>query len=77
MVVNALSVWLEVTVKSGGKVYHQRYETGKAMGTLQEIGTCRKNDTGTKVCFYPDGEIFEKTYFKAESIKAECMKLHI
>lgn len=69
-VVNALSVWLEVTVKSGGKVYHQRYERGKVIAPLEEIGTCRKNDTGTKVCFYPDGEIFEKTYFKADSIKS-------
>ena len=68
-VVNALSIWLEVTIKREGKVYHQRYERGKIVTELTEIGTCRKNDTGSKVSFYPDGEIFEKTYFKAESIK--------
>ena len=68
-VVNALSVWLEVTIKREGKIYHQRYERGKIVSELTEIGTCRKNDTGSKICFYPDGEIFEKTYFKAESIK--------
>ena len=39
------------------------------MYPLKEIGTCRKNDTGTKVTFLPDDDIFEKTYFKAESIK--------
>ena len=69
-VVNALSVWLEVWVKSDGKVYHQRYERGKTITNLEETGTCRKNDTGTTVRFLPDGDIFEKTYFKADSIKS-------
>ena len=68
-VVNALSVWLDVTVKRDGKVFTQRYEKGKIASPLNEVGTCRKNDTGTKVSFFPDGEIFEKTYFKSESIK--------
>ena len=69
-VVNALSEWLEVTIKVDGKVYMQRYERGKVMYPLKEIGACRKNDTGTTVRFLPDGEIFEKTYFKAEAIKS-------
>ena len=69
-VVNALSVWLEVNVKRDGKVYNQRYERGKIMYPLKEVGTCRKNDTGSTVHFYPDGEIFEKTYFKADAIKS-------
>ena len=69
-VVNALSVWLEVNVKRDGKVYNQRYERGKIMYPLKEVGTCRKNDTGSTVQFYPDGEIFEKTYFKADAIKS-------
>ena len=41
-VVNALSVWLEVNVKRDGKVYNQRYERGKIMYPLKEVGTCRK-----------------------------------
>lgn len=69
-VVNALSEWLKVTIKREGKVYEQNYARGKVMSKLKEVGTCRKNDTGTSVTFYPDGEIFEKTYFKAESIKS-------
>ena len=64
-VVNALSVWLEVKVRSEGKVYQQMYEKGKAVAPLEVIGTCRKGDTGTTVTFLPDGEIFDKTYFKA------------
>lgn len=69
-VVNALSEWLEVTIKRDGKVYNQRYERGKVMYALKETGTCRKNDSGTTVRFLPDKEIFEKTYFKAEAIKS-------
>lgn len=69
-VVNALSVWLEVTIKVGGVVYNQRYERGKTVKALEQIGTCRKNDTGTIVTFMPDGEIFEKTRFKGEAIKS-------
>ena len=69
-VVNALSIWLEVEIRVDGGVYKQRYERGKATAPLEKIGTCRKNDTGTKVTFLPDGEIFEKTRFKAEAIKS-------
>lgn len=67
-VVNALSQWLEVDVYSDGKIYNQRYERGKVMYPLKEKGTCRKSLTGTKVRFLPDREIFEKIYFKADSI---------
>ena len=69
-VVNALSLWLEVNVKRDGKIYNQRYEQGKVCYDLKEAGKCRKNDTGTKVPFFPDAEIFEKIYFKADSIKS-------
>lgn len=69
-VVNALSLWLEVDVKRDGKIYNQRYEQGKISYDLKRVGTCRKNDTGTTVRFFPDGEIFEKIYFKADAIKS-------
>lgn len=69
-VVNALSLWLEVDVKREGKIYNQRYEQGKICYDLKEVGKCRKNDTGTTVRFFPDAEIFEKIYFKADSIKS-------
>ena len=43
---------------------------GKVCYDLKEAGKCRKNDTGTKVSFFPDAEIFEKIYFKADAIKS-------
>ena len=60
-VVNALSEWLEVKVKQGGKIYMQRYERGHVCYPLKEIGTCELEDTGTCVEFKPDAEIFRET----------------
>ncbi len=69
-VVNALSTWLEVNIRKDGKIYNQRFERGVKTCELHETGTCRKSDSGTTVSFLPDGEIFEKTYFKADAIKS-------
>ncbi|MCI5596728.1 MAG: type IIA DNA topoisomerase subunit B [Lachnospiraceae bacterium] len=68
-VVNALSEWLEVKIYQDGKIYQQMYERGKPVAPLEVIGTCLKKKRGTEVTFLPDGEIFEKTYFKASAIK--------
>ena len=68
-VVNALSAWLEVDVKSEGKVYNQRYERGQVMYDLKVKGSCPRSDTGSRIRFLPDGEIFDKIYFRADSIK--------
>lgn len=68
-VVNALSNWLEVEICRDGKVYKQRYERGKTMYPLKEIGTCDPDKTGTKVTFSPDGSIFETTTFDFNILK--------
>ena len=68
-VVNALSNWLEVEICRDGKVYKQRYEKGKTMYPLKEIGTCDENKTGTKVTFLPDDTIFEETVFDYNTLK--------
>src|ERR1051325_9434988 len=44
--VNALAVWLEVTVRRDGKVYHQRFERGIPQTELMVIGKCTADDTG-------------------------------
>ncbi|MBQ3545332.1 MAG: DNA topoisomerase (ATP-hydrolyzing) subunit B [Lachnospiraceae bacterium] len=68
-VVNALSEWLEVEICKEGKVYKQRYERGKVMYPLKEIGTCPMKKTGTKVTFLPDKEIFDETVFDFDTLK--------
>ena len=60
-VVNALSEWLEVEIKKEGKIYHQKYEKGQPSSELRIIG--KTNETGTKVTFMPDSEIFELVEF--------------
>ncbi|MBR3401120.1 MAG: DNA gyrase subunit B [Parasporobacterium sp.] len=69
-VVNALSEWLTVDIRKDGIIYNQRFERGRVCYPLRESGTCRKSDSGSTITFLPDKEIFEKTYFKAESIKS-------
>ena len=72
-VVNALSEWLEVTVELEGKKYFQRYERGKAIGTLREIGTTEGR--GTTVHFLPDKEIFEETIFDYDVLKQRLREM--
>ncbi len=68
-VVNALSNWLEVEIARDGKRYKQRYERGKVMYKLQEIGECPEGMSGTKVTFLPDDSIFEETVFDYKTLK--------
>ena len=58
-VVNALSSWLEVTVKDGKHKYKQRYEKGEIATELEIIGDT--DETGTEVVFKPDPTIFTDT----------------
>ncbi|MCR5279468.1 MAG: DNA topoisomerase (ATP-hydrolyzing) subunit B [Lachnospiraceae bacterium] len=75
-VVNALSEWLEVTIKQGGKVYKQRFERGKTMYPLKVIGECPEGETGTSVTFFPDKLIFtETTIFDFNIIKARLREM--
>lgn len=66
-VVNALSNWLEVIVDLDGKSYKQRYERGKAVTPLTEIGPTDR--TGSTVTFLPDDTIFEETVFDYDILK--------
>lgn len=72
-VVNALSEWLIVEVKRGGKKYIQEYERGFPKYKVKEVGTCKSTDTGTKVTFMPDSEIFNTTDYRFDII-AERMR---
>lgn len=68
-VVNALSSWLEVEITRDGKIYKQRFENGgKAVTSLQKVGTAAKSKSGTKVTFMPDDTIFSTVDFKFHTI---------
>ncbi len=65
-VVNALSQWLEVEVKNNGHLYRQRFERGKTVTELEIIGDAQ--ETGTRVTFKPDPEMFEELVFDYETL---------
>ncbi len=66
-VVNALSDFMRVEVKRDGKIYAQEYKRGKPTTPVKEIG--KTKETGTKVIFHPDEEIFGSLKFNYEVIE--------
>lgn len=66
-VVNALSIYLEVTIYRDGQVFRQRFENGgKPVTTLEIVGTTK--ETGTLVHFLPDDTIFSTTKFNYDTL---------
>lgn len=65
-VVYALSEWLIVEVKNGEHIYQQKFARGVAQGDLTIIGDT--DETGTRVTFKPDGEIFEELVYDYETL---------
>ncbi|HUU03216.1 MAG TPA: DNA topoisomerase (ATP-hydrolyzing) subunit B [Myxococcota bacterium] len=56
-VVNALSKHLVMEIFRNGKIYRQEYERGDPITKLEVVGDT--NETGTKITFLADDEIFE------------------
>jgi DNA gyrase subunit B len=68
-VVNALSEQLHVEVRRNGHVFRQDYERGAKRNELAQGEALSKGqDTGTKITFLPDAEIFETTEFDFETL---------
>lgn len=76
-VVNALSSWLEVTVRQDGKIHVIRFENGgHVKDKLHVVGTCAAEDTGTSVTFQPDPAVFqETTVYDYDIIKARLREM--
>ncbi len=72
-VVNALSEWLEVEVRKNGRIWRQRYMRGVPMRELTPVGETA--ETGTKVTFYPDAEIFETTEFNYDTVRTRLREV--
>ena len=74
--VNALSIKLIVEVKRDGKVYRQEYMRGDAKTKLQEVGKAKNNDdTGTKIIFWPDEEIFSTLNFDYKVLETRLREI--
>ena len=72
-VVNALSEWLEVSVRRQGKVHSQRYERGFPTGEVTVAGATE--DTGTSIVFKPDAQIFEDTEFDFDTLSGRLREI--
>ena len=58
--VNGLSEWCEVEVHLDGQIHFQRYERGYPKTPVKVIGKTKADDTGTKVTFKFDPQIFKE-----------------
>ena len=72
-VVNALSEDCIVTVKREGHIWQQEYQRGKVVSDLNIVGD--SEETGTKVYFKPDKEIFEEIEYDFETLANRLREL--
>ena len=72
-VVNALSEKCIVTVKREGHIWQQSYERGNVVSNFEMIGDTE--ETGTKVYFKPDHEIFDTTIYEFEVLEQRLREL--
>ncbi|HEX6251721.1 MAG TPA: DNA topoisomerase (ATP-hydrolyzing) subunit B [Gemmatimonadaceae bacterium] len=73
-VVNALSEQLRVWVKRGGKEHYMDFVRGQTKTRLSVIGKASR-ETGTKVWFKPDPEIFTELRFDHSTIAGRLREL--
>ena len=66
-VVNALSEWLELEIHRDGYLYKQRYEQGYPVTELEKVE--KTKETGTRIRFRPDDEIFDEVEYDFEVLK--------
>lgn len=71
--VNALSSKMEVTVKREGKIFQQIYHLGIPENPVTVIGNTE--ETGTRIKFYPDQEVFKNPTFKAFRVAERLREL--
>ncbi|EMA44490.1 DNA topoisomerase (ATP-hydrolyzing) subunit B [Halococcus saccharolyticus] len=75
-VVNALSKWVEVTVKRDGAVWEQRFDHGAPEGEIERVRDLHEDEeTGTELQFWPDDAIFSTTTFDASTLANRLREL--
>jgi len=72
-VVNALSEYMEVEVKRDGKIHAISFRRGATFSPMTIIGDTE--ETGTKVHFMPDREIFSVTEYSYDTLKHRLREL--
>jgi DNA gyrase subunit B len=72
-VVNALSEWLQVTVKNEGKTYYQDYIRGAPTDAVKILG--ETNESGTETFFKADHEIFSTLDYDFDILESRFKEL--
>ncbi len=73
-VVNALSEWLELTIRRVGKIHRMRFSHGDPVAPLGVIGECG-NETGSEVTFMPSTGTFTRTEFDFATLEHRLREL--
>ena len=74
-VVNALSETLKVWVKRDGKEHYMEFRRGDTVRKLEVISRVGAKETGTKVWFKPDPEIFTELEYDFTTIQSRLREL--
>src|SRR5688500_18949972 len=73
-VVNALSEWLKVWVKRDGQEYYMDFARGYTVTKLKKLGRVSR-ETGTKVTFKADHQIFPELRYDYATLQARLREL--
>ena len=68
-VVNALSKYLEVTIKRNSQVYFMKFKDGEKASELKVIDKVGKRNTGTTVKFLPNEKYFDSVKISIPRLK--------
>ena len=72
-VVNALSEWLELTIKRSNDEYFMRFKDGVSCAPLKKVGT--SEESGTTIKFLPSKKTFTKTIFDYSKLETRLREL--
>ena len=68
-VVNALSKHLEIWVKREGQEFNMAFAGGNKVSELEAVGKVGRNNTGTRVRFWPDESYFDSPRFSVRQLR--------
>ena len=67
-VVNALSKHLEIWIKRDGAEYNMAFANGNKVSDLEQVGKVGRNNTGTRIRFWPDPQYFDTAKFNLKQM---------
>jgi topoisomerase-4 subunit B len=83
-VVNALSTKVEVWIKRNGEEHYMSFANGERKTKLKVLGKLKKDETGTRIRFWPDKKFFDSEKFSVNDLKhvlrakaVLCTGLHV